>query len=158
MWQLHFLDGQRFISPWSLISIYTIFNTEFRVALKASILITHLFAIVTLVEFYFCYFLFLRSRCSDSLRAGRPGVRIPVRAKCSASMQTSSCVLRISLPGIKRPRCRGDHPPPPLSPPVGVRVELYFNLRSTYSWLITGWPLSLTYCTYKLCTRQVCRM
>ena len=96
----------------------------------------------------------LRSRYSDSLRAGRSGVGTPVGAKFSASMQTSSCVFRVSLPRIKWPRCRGGS----LLAPSLSKGRVYLNLHSVYSCLVTGGLLSLTYCNYRLCTREVCRM
>jgi hypothetical protein len=59
-----------------------------------------------------------RSRYSDSLRAGRPGDRIPVGARFSAPVQTghgahpaSYTVGTGSFPGIKRLGCDVDHPP-----------------------------------------------
>ena len=70
------------------------------------------------------YFVYVpTSRYSDSLRAGRSGVRIPVGARFSAPVQTdpgahpASCTMGTgSFPGVKRPG-RGADPPPPSSVP-----------------------------------------
>ena len=65
------------------------------------------------------------SRYSDSLRAGRPGDRIPVEARFSTSVQTASYTMGTgSFPGVKRPG-RGVDYPPPSSPEVDGRVKLY---------------------------------
>jgi len=60
----------------------------------------------------------MNSRCSDSLRAGRSGGRIPVGAKFSAPVQIdpgvhpASCkMVTGSFLGVKRPRRGVDHPP-----------------------------------------------
>jgi len=77
------------------------------------------------------------SRCSDSLRAGRSGDRMPVGARFSSPVQTdtgahpASCTMGTgSFPGVKRPGRGVDHPPP-YSAEVKGRVELYL---STTSW------------------------
>jgi hypothetical protein len=64
----------------------------------------------------FC-FVFGKS-CSDSLRAGRSGVRIPVNARFSAPVQTvpvahlTFCTVGTgSFSGVKRPERGVDHPP-----------------------------------------------
>jgi hypothetical protein len=75
----------------------------------------------------------LRSRYSDSLRAGRSGDRIPVGARFSAPVQTdpgaypASCTMGT---GVERPGCGVDHPPPS-SAEVKERVEQYLNSPST---------------------------
>jgi hypothetical protein len=60
-------------------------------------------------------------RYSNSLRDGRPGDRIPVRARFSAPVQTgpgthpaSYTMGTGSFPGVKRPGRGVDHPPPPV--------------------------------------------
>ena len=59
---------------------------------------------------------------SDSLRAGRSGERIPVRARFSAPVQTGrgahpapSTTGAGSFPVVKRSGCGNDHPAPPPS-------------------------------------------
>jgi hypothetical protein len=58
------------------------------------------------------------SRCSDWLRDGRSGDRIPVGARFFAQVQTgpeahpASCTMGTgSFPGVKRPGRGADHPP-----------------------------------------------
>jgi hypothetical protein len=82
-----------------------------------------------------------RSRYSDSLRAGRSGDRILVRARFSAPVQTGpggqpSLLYggyRVSFPGLKQPVRGVDHPPsytstPPLSLHVLLEGEIYLVL------------------------------
>jgi len=66
-----------------------------------------------------CLWAGIRSRYSDSLRAGRSGDRMPVGVRFSAPVQTgpgahpaSSTMGTGSFPGVKRPGCGVDHPPP----------------------------------------------
>jgi hypothetical protein len=88
----------------------------------------------------------VRSRYSDSLRAGRSGDRIPVGAKFFAPVQIGPWGppsllyngYRISIPGVKRPGRGVDHPPPS-SARVKERVQL--NLHSP-SWPVLGRNLS----------------
>jgi len=68
---------------------------------------------------------------TDSLRAGRFGDRIPVRATYSAPVQTAPGVHPAfysigtgSSPGVKRPGRSIDHPPP-FSAEVKERVKPY---------------------------------
>jgi len=58
-------------------------------------------------------------RCSDLLRAGRSGDRMPMGSRFSAPVQTAtgvrpaSCTMGAGLfPGVKRLGCAVDHPPP----------------------------------------------
>jgi hypothetical protein len=81
---------------------------------------------------------------SDSLRAGRFGDRIPVRAKYSEPVQTGSGTHTAfytmdtgSFPGLKRPGLEVDHPPPS-SAEVKERVELYLYSPSGPSWPVIG--------------------
>jgi hypothetical protein len=74
---------------------------------------------------------FLYSRCSDSLRAGRSGDRVPVWARFSAPVLTgrgahpaSHTMGTGSFPGIKQPGRGLEHRPLP-SAEVKERVELY---------------------------------
>ena len=76
-------------------------------------------------------FLYVLVFCSDSLRAGRSGDRIPVGARFSAPVQTGPGAHPAfytrgtgSFPGAKWPGRGVDHPPPS-SPEVKERVELY---------------------------------
>jgi hypothetical protein len=73
----------------------------------------------------------LCSRYCDSLRAGRSGDRIPVRAKFSAPVQNGPDIHPASyttgtgfLPGVKRPGRGVDH-----QPPSSVEVTLPLGLR-----------------------------
>ena len=66
--------------------------------------------------------------------------------RISASVQTGSeahpasyTVGTGSSPGIKRPRCGVDHPPPPSSAEVRERVDLYLYSPSQPSWPVLGW-------------------
>ena len=68
---------------------------------------------------------------SDSLQAGQSGDQIPVRARFSTPVQTipeahpASYTLGTgSFPGVKRPECGIDHPPPSIAE-VKERVKLY---------------------------------
>jgi hypothetical protein len=70
------------------------------------------------------------SRCSDSLRAGRSGIRIPLGTRFAVPVQTvpadhqiSRTVGTQSLPRVMRPG-RGVNHPQPSSAEVKVRVEL----------------------------------
>jgi len=70
------------------------------------------------------------SRYSDSLRAGRSGDRIPMRARFSTPFHTdpwalpASCTVSTgTLQGVKRPERGVDHPSP-YSVEVKERVEL----------------------------------
>jgi hypothetical protein len=80
------------------------------------------------------------SQYSDSLQTGWSGDRILVGAKLSAPFQTSPgahpasyTMGTRSFPGVKRPGCGIDHPPPS-SAKVKERVELYFYSPSGPSW------------------------
>jgi hypothetical protein len=80
------------------------------------------------------------ARCSDSLRAGRSGYRIPVEARFSAPVQTGPGAHPPSytmgtgyLPGVKEPG-RGVDPPPPSSTEVEGRVKLHICSLSGPSW------------------------
>ena len=79
-------------------------------------------------------------RYIDSLRTGRSGDRIPVKASFSAPVQTgpgahpaSYTMGTGSFPGVKRPGRGVDHPPPS-SAEVEGRVELYLCSPSGSSW------------------------
>jgi hypothetical protein len=79
------------------------------------------------------------SRYSDSLQAGRSGVRNPLAVRFSAPVQTgpgahptSYTMGTGSFPGVKRPERGVDHPPPS-SAEFKKRVELYLYLYSP-SW------------------------
>jgi hypothetical protein len=76
------------------------------------------------------------SRYSDSLRSGRSGNRIPVRARFSASVQNglgtnqASCAMGTgSVPAVKLPGRDADHLPPS-SAEVKERIEI--NLYSPF--------------------------
>ena len=91
------------------------------------------------------------SRYSDSLRAGRSGDRIPVKARFSASAQAgpgahppSSTMSTGSLPGVKRSGRGADHPHPP-NTEVKETVELYLYSPSGPSWPVLGWTLPLPF-------------
>jgi hypothetical protein len=80
------------------------------------------------------------SRYSSSLRAGRSGNRIPVKARFSAPVQTGPGAHPASstkgtgyFPGIKRPSGGADHPPPS-SAEVKERVEQHLHSSSGPSW------------------------
>ena len=93
----------------------------------------------------------LLSRFSDSLRAGRSGDRIPVAAIFSAPVQTVRASYTIgigSFPGVKRPGCGVDHPPPSIAK-AKERVGLYIYSPSGPSWSVLGWTLPfITWCHY----------
>jgi hypothetical protein len=85
------------------------------------------------------------SRYNDSLRAGRSGVRIPVRNRFSAPVPNcpgahpASCTMGtcfLSL-GIKR-RGRGFDYPPASNSEVKERVHVYMFRLSGSSWLLLG--------------------
>jgi hypothetical protein len=68
---------------------------------------------------------------SDSLRAGRSGDRIPLRASFSTPVQTdprahlATYTIGAGLfPGAKRPGSGVDNPPPSRAPRLGLRVKL----------------------------------
>jgi hypothetical protein len=96
-------------------------------------------------------FLLLPSMCrdSESLRAGRSGDRISVRARFSALVNTgpgaqpvSSTMVTGSFPGgVMRPGRGVDHPPP-FSAEVKERIELYFYSPSVPSWCALGGTLT----------------
>jgi len=90
-------------------------------------------------------------RYSDSLRAERSRDRISVGERFSAPVQTvcethpasyTMCIW--SFPGVKRPGCGVDHPPPS-SAEIKERVELYLYPSSGLSWPVLGWTLSLPF-------------
>ena len=85
-----------------------------------------------------------RSRCSDSLRAGWSGDRIPLGVRFSALVKTgpransASCTLgTVSSPGVKQPVRGLDHPPTS-SVEVKERVELYLYSPYGPSWSFLG--------------------
>ena len=90
----------------------------------------------------------------SSLRAGRSGDRIPVGgSRFSAPVQTdpgahpaSSTMGTGSFPGVKRPECGADHPPPPKRR-GHERVGLYLYSPSGPSWPVIGrtFTFNLTY-------------
>ena len=72
-----------------------------------------------------------------------PGIE-PGGARFSAPIQTgpgahpASCTVGTgSFPGVKRPGCGVDHPPPSIAE-VKERVELYHCSTSGASWLVIG--------------------
>ena len=83
--------------------------------------------------YIFCELHFINAgQYSDSLRTGRSRDRIPVGARFTAPVQTgpgahpaSYTMGTGSFPGVKRPRCGVDHPPPSRAE-VEEIVELYF--------------------------------
>jgi hypothetical protein len=82
--------------------------------------------------------------CSDLIRAGRSGDRIPVGAKFSAAVQTGPgaylalCTMSTgSFSGVKWPGRGVDHPPPS-SAEVKERVDLYLYSPSGPSWPVLG--------------------
>ena len=84
------------------------------------------------------------SRCSDSLRAGGSGDRIPVGARYFAPVQTGPGTHPASytlgtgyFPGVKRPGRDVDHQPPS-SAEVKERVELHRYAPSGPSWSVIG--------------------
>ena len=92
---------------------------------------------------HFCYYyLYI-------LRDGRSGNRIAMGARLSAPVQggpgahpASYTMGTGSFPGVKRPGCGVDHPPP-CSTEFKERVELYLCSSSGPSWPVLGWPLPL---------------
>ena len=89
------------------------------------------------------------SRYSDSLRAGRFGDQIPVGARFSAPLQTSSethpasCTMGTgSFLGVKQLGHGVDHPRLS-SAKVKGKVELYFYSPTGPSWPVQGWTLPL---------------
>ena len=80
------------------------------------------------------------SRYSYSLGAGRSGDRIQVEARFSAHVQTDPGAHPASytmgtgtFPGVKRPGCGVDHPPPS-SAEIKERAELYIYSPSRPLW------------------------
>ena len=77
-------------------------------------------------------------RYSYSLRAGRPGDRIPVGVRFSAPVQTDPGHIQPPIqwvpgffPGVKRPGRGGNHAPTS-SAEVKERVELYLYSSSAF--------------------------
>jgi hypothetical protein len=54
---------------------------------------------------------------------------------------------QVTFPGLKRPGCGVDHPPPSCAG-VKERVELYIYSLSGSSWSVLGWTLSLSCCRF----------
>ena len=86
----------------------------------------------------------LRSRYSDSLRAGRSGDRIPIGARFFAPFLTGPGAYPASytmgtgnFSGVKRPGSGAAHPPPSTAQ-VKERVELYLYCPSGLSWPVIG--------------------
>ena len=86
---------------------------------------------------------------SDSLRAGRSGDRIPVKARFSALVQIGPWAYRFSnrmgtgtFPGVKQPGRGFDHPTP-FSAEVKEKVGLYLYSPYGPSMPILGWTLPL---------------
>ena len=90
----------------------------------------------TLLYITLCYITLCtgeRSRYSDSLRPGRSGDRIPVRAKFSAPVQTGPGALpsllysgyRVSFPLLKQPARGVNHPPSYTSTPPPILHVLF---------------------------------
>jgi hypothetical protein len=89
------------------------------------------------------------SRYTTSLQAERSGDRIPVGARFSTPIHTSSkahpasytmgtrSFLRVK--GLER----GIYHPPPSGTKVKERVDLYLYSRSVPSWQVIGWTLPL---------------
>jgi hypothetical protein len=86
-------------------------------------------------------------QCSDSVKTGRSGDRIPVMARFSATGQTgpafhpaSYTMGTVFFLGVKRPERGVDHPLPS-SVEVKKGVELYLYSFPALSWLVVGWNL-----------------
>jgi len=91
------------------------------------------------------------SRYSYSLRARRSGDRVPMGARFSAPVQTSSKAHPASytmgtgsFPVVKRPGRGVDHPPPS-NVELNERVELYICFYSGPSWPVLGSTLPLPF-------------
>jgi len=94
----------------------------------------------------------LLSRYSDSLRAGRPGDRIPVGGEIFRTPTDRSCGPPSLLYNGYRvfPGGKADGvwrwPPTPICAEVKERVELYLSSSSCgISWPVLGWTLTLLY-------------
>ena len=84
------------------------------------------------------------SRCSDSLRAGRCGDRIPVGERFSASVHTGpeAHPYRV-FGGLKRPEGYADHPPLS-SPEFANGLEFYLHFPSVPAKACHGVTFSFT--------------
>jgi len=60
---------------------------------------------------------------------------------------------RVSFPGVKRPGCDVDHPPPPIAE-VKERVQLYLYLPFETSWQVTRCALRCAACSKRLTFRN----
>ena len=81
------------------------------------------------------------------------GVRFSAPVQAGPGAHPASCTRGTgSFPGVKRPGCGVDHPPP-YSAEVKERVELYFYSTSKPSWPVRGWPLPLHFYPCCIATR-----
>ena len=101
-----------------------------------------------------------RSRYSDSLRAGRSGVRIPVEARFSAPVHTGPGAHPASYTGYRvfpggKTAGAWRWPSTPSSAEVKENVELYLYSLSGPSWPILGWTLRLPLLWYVACSMCV---
>jgi hypothetical protein len=92
--------------------------------------------------------------CSDTLRAGPSGDRIPMKARFSAPVQSdpeahpASCTMGTgSFPGVKTAGA-WRWPPTPSSAEVKERAELYLCSPFEPSWPVLGWTSPLPYNIY----------
>ena len=81
---------------------------------------------------------------NDSQWNGRSGDRIPVGSEIFCTRPDPSSHLyngyRVSFPGVKRPGC-GINYPPPSSAEIKERVELYLCSSSGGLWSVLRWTL-----------------